>query len=459
MAFLCDLRNLPSNVVFDIGRFAGPKATVSFALISKVASVLAPTDTSGLLRDYIEGCDCPGPLSAGLIGISEEDVITARTYFPDAAGKIQTGVITHVCGGMGMFAFLTQDGVDGLIEWRDIIEINGEVLPDNIPVFDIERVFMMCRQQTPDHIIERMLFFSIRARQIHLLREILRRCKPSPRVLGCVLLMVWFHESVIESVCKDIESDCRDCCNVLVYHGASIPVEVAVCESDLILSRKYIYYQLWRRSAPAEMFRQWRVANATLARPIPNDLDRPWFPLQLAHDGDQYRGPNTETIFNHRGQWIFTNHQNSDFFEDGRQFYSMASSDARIPALGSLWSPFPDNDYEAGYRFLLRNIVTSLWVDALNFDKQKLVHAAKIVMCGPHDRIPNFWQIHRQEAIRLMASRDAIRYVLQFYPQGWEYAVGIFARTRDLPWNDDLDSFLESNGIQLARLRPYLPGI
>ena len=111
----------------------------------------------GLTEHYIKGLLCPGPLAAGIIGISSHELITLR---PDAAGTVRSGVITHIVNGL--FALGSEDAAQEFIEWRSIGEVNGEVMPINMPVVDPELVFLMMRHQTPEYIMERMLYFSVR---------------------------------------------------------------------------------------------------------------------------------------------------------------------------------------------------------------------------------------------------------------------------------------------------------
>ena len=385
MAAPCQTTDLVGTVVFEIGCFAGPKGGGCLALSSKLLLSLSPIDGQGLTEHYIEGLPCPGPLAAGIIGISSHEFITLR---PDAAGTVRSGVITHIVDGL--FALRSEESAQEFIEWRSIGEVNGEVMPINMQVFDPELVFLMMRLQTPEYIMERMLYFSVRTRKTHLIREIIRRLGPSPQVLGHVLLMVSFHESVLESVCEDLKSGCKDCCLILVDNGAAISREVAVKVRYAILSRKYVYYQRWG-ARRAEIFRQWQIATSTAhckRRPdnLSNLLDD-WFPLQLAHDGDDYIGPDDESITYDDGRWIFTEFDViDDGVEDGRQFYSSAPLGDRMPTQGD-WIRFPDADYEEGERFVVNNVDTLSWFDAFSSEKQTLLSVSYTHLTLPTKRI------------------------------------------------------------------------
>ena len=438
--------SLSEDIVFDIACYAGPKATVRFALISKVVSDLAPKDSHGISDKYMKEMECPSSLTAGLIGISKEDTIT---LFPGADGRMLHGAVTHMTR-TGDFAFLSEDGSRSLIAWSDIAEINNEVLPLAMPLFDIEFVFLMLRQYTPDHIVERMLFFSIRHRKVHFLREIIRRLKPLPQVLGGALLMIWFHESLLESVSKDIDHDCEDCCKILMDAGAWIPVESAVRVPNTVLATKYAYYQNWGKIFPALKFRQWRVAVQTLGRPIPIDVFDFWFPLQLAHDGPFYRGPNSEIMQYDANQWIFSELEVVEaVMANGRQFHSIASANVNIPTLGE-WSRFPNADYPESYRFMVSIVDISSVLDAFALDKRKLACAAGILGASVPLRTMELW--HGGWDVRRDSQLLRTWYVLRFYPEGWEGAVGVFARTCHSVWKRRLDAFLARNGIEISSI-------
>ena len=369
--------DLGSNIVFDVCCFAGPKGAVCLALSSKSLSSCAPIDRLGLTEHYIEGLPCPRPLSAGITGVSSHEMITLR---PDSVGRVRTGVITHIDID-GFFVFRSENAVDELIEWPSIGEVDGEVMPTNMPVVDTELIFLMIRPQKPEYMLERMLYFSVRTRKANLIREIIRRLSPSSQILGRVLLMVWLHDSVLQSVCDDL-SGWKDCCRILLDNGASISKEVAVKVSVsnqvYILSRKYVYYQSWKASR-AEMFRQFQIAISSQNNTLDKHVLEYWFPLQLTHDGDNYIAPNGESITYDDGQWIFTDFVVvDDPVADDRQFYSSAPLGDRMPTLGD-WIRFPDADCEESDRFIVSNVETLLCFSTFRSDKQTLLYAAEEV--------------------------------------------------------------------------------
>ena len=136
MADVYQAFDLGSNIVFDVCCFAGPKGAVCLALSSKSLSSCSPIDRRGLTEHYIEGLPCPRPLSAGIIGVSSHEMITLR---PDSVGRVRTGVITHIDID-GFFVFRSENAVDELIEWPSIGEVDGEVMPTNMPVVDTELI-------------------------------------------------------------------------------------------------------------------------------------------------------------------------------------------------------------------------------------------------------------------------------------------------------------------------------
>ena len=267
--------------------------------------------------------------------------------------------------------------------------------------------------------LERMLYFSVRTRKANLIREIIRRLSPSSQILGRVLLMVWLHDSVLQSVCDDL-SGWTDCCRILLDNGASISKEVAVkvsvSEQVFILSRKYVYYQSWRKSR-ADIFRQFQFAVSSEDSTLNSKLQEYWFPLQLTHDSDDYIAPNGECIRYADGQWIFLDLDVvDDPVADGRQFYSSAPLGDRMPTLGD-WIRFPDADYDESDRFIVSNVETLLCFSTYRYDKQTLLYAAEVVR--------RVWAV-RGWRFRGASRDEQLQEVLQMYPRGWERAVGFF---------------------------------
>ena len=110
----------------------------------------------------------------------------------------------------------------------------------------------------------------------------------------------------------------------------------------------------------------------SLGHNLSNLLDD-WFPLQLAHDGDDYIGPDYESITYDDGRWIF-------------------------PEFG---------------------VDTLSCFDTFSSEKQTLLCAAELVRRD--------WALHGWRFVG--PSRDEqLQEVLQRYPRGWERAVGIFPR-------------------------------
>ena len=423
--------DLTSDIVFRIGCLTGPKAAVCLGLSSKLLSSLSPIDSQGLTDQYIEALPCPGPIAAGIIGISSHELITLK---PDAAGTCRSGVITHIRDRL--FAFCSEDGDRELIGWQSIGKVDAEAIPICMPRFEPELVFLMMRRETPQHVTERMLYFLVRMHKAYLTCEVVRRLGPSPRVLGRVLLMVWLHDSVLSSVCDDLTHPYTDCCRILLDSGAAIAEEDAVDvhiratfdgilsqPSRALRSKVNVYFQSWRDSY-VNVFRQWYVATTTQIShdhwgAMLDDLLDDWFPLQLTVGDGDYLGANDDhiTYDGEVSRWIYVGFDVIDNgVEDGRQFYSVANSIR--PPLGD-WLRYPSADYEQGSVLEVSKVDTRSWFDALSSDKQALLYAAEQVKDDWASRGWRFGGTSRSEQLQE---------ILRSYPQGWERACSSMTR-------------------------------
>jgi hypothetical protein len=248
------IKGLVRSVVFRVDCFAGPKAAVCLALSSPSSLLCSPIDGRGLTDDYIKALPCPGPIAAGCPGLSTHDLITLRM---DAAGTVRSGFVAQMGPDMEAFVFRCEDGVEErMVSGQGVItSLNGEAVPEDghMPSLDVELVFLMVRQETPEHIVERMLLFSVQVRKPFLTLEIIERLRPSAHLLGRVLMMCFNIRSIVNSACYSLTHEGNDCCQILLDKGASVSQEVAVRVSiadadegtahSIVLSR-YVLRQL-----------------------------------------------------------------------------------------------------------------------------------------------------------------------------------------------------------------------
>ena len=311
--------DLTGDIVFHIACLTGPKGAVCLALSSRLLASLSPLDCRGLTDEYIEAFPCPGPIAAGIVGISSDDLITLK---PDSAGACRSGVITHIQDQL--FAFYSESGGPEMISWQSIGKVNDEAIPATMPRLEPELVFLMMRWNTRESMTERMLYFLVRRRKVRLTCEVLLRLKPTARLLGRVLLMVWLHNSVLNSVCNDFTYPDTDCCRILVENGATIAEEDAVAvhvrgifggrvseSENFIQCKTNCYFQKWCDGC-VHMFRQWDLGNRS---PTSHDhregmvdafLDD-WFPVQLDNVNKTYMVPDKQWITYNREshEWVY----------------------------------------------------------------------------------------------------------------------------------------------------------
>ena len=352
--------NLPAEIMFRIGCFAGPTATVRLALSSQTLYSPSPVDGRGLTDDYIRACTCPDP-----------------------------------CIGWD--------------PWTD------QVVPIDMPVIDAENFFLLMREETPEYLIERMLYFAVRARKHRLTLEIIGRLCPSTHLLGHVFTMILSTPACfVESVLECLQTGDRHCCQILLDMGATLPEEVAVNVSakdvDLDVDKNIILGKHW-------LYGQWVLDD--LDFPVLDDLDLPrrilaW--LEFGADpyrhvfempfGEAYNGPDEgirqaeeeedEGFGVPEARWIY--YDDGGYLSNSRsQFYSSANSST--PPLGS-WSLLPDSDYTGGSTFAVSRVDTASLTRALAVYERNLERAAEVVRQRWTTRGWRFSGASREEQLR-----------------------------------------------------------
>jgi hypothetical protein len=266
-----------------------------------------------------------------------------------------------------------------------------------MPSLDVELVFLMVRQQTPEHIVERMLLFSVQARKPFLTLEIIKRLRPSAHLLGRVLMMCFNISSIANSACYSLTHEGNDCCQILLDKGASVSQEVAVRVSiadadegtanSIVLSRYLFVFHLRLRNGRVASRRTseglcdidgnpntnvWRDAGCD-GIDMSHEFD--WFPLQLptaiVYLGDgTYLDPCDGLDDAPHAKWVFSDRVR------GLQFYSNANSST--PPQGN-WLLYPRAGYGEGSTLVVSHIDATSLVDAYATHTQSLLGVAEEV--------------------------------------------------------------------------------
>ena len=306
-----------------------------------------------------------------------------------------------------------------------------------MPRLEPELVFLMMRRNTRQSMVERMLYFLVRRRKVRLICEVLLRLVPRARVLGRVLLMVWLHESLVNSVCDDFIHPNTDCCRILVENGATIAEEDAVSvhvrgivggrdlePQDFLQCKASCYFQQWSHER-VHMFRQWYITTSILrsqdhtGRMLDGFMDD-WFPVQLDNVNKAYIGVDERCLAydRERDEWIYVEFDvitDGVGVDDGQQFYKVANGST--PPLG-YWLRCPGADFERGSVLEVRKVDTRSCLHVFTSDKHSLLQAAQLVA--------DAWAWRGWRFVGFSQS-EHLEEVLRECPESWEHAVGIFA--------------------------------
>lgn len=330
------------QLILQIDCFAGPKAAIYFSWSSRYLCSQSPLDRQGLTTDYILAVPCPSP----------------------------------------------NDGIQERILW-DALDDEDAI---QMPSLDAEIVFLMLRPSTPRHVVERMLFFSVRAGRPCIVLEIIQRLYPLAHTMGRVLMMVLLDiPTFVDTVCNGLNNGGNVCCQILLHRGAAVSQEDAVFirysersyHRQIVVSRRFCYrdpggaddrhwvYQLppfWGASQPKCFDIAWNRWHQESYGP---DV----FPIHTSHIHGAYRG--YDDFIDRRdgvdgaedAQWVW--------FDDGgfeTEFYSSMSSPT--PPQGS-WTRLPDAARPEGSTCIVSCIDTATLADAYAAVEGSLLSAAE----------------------------------------------------------------------------------
>ena len=310
MTSSCIIARFTSDMVIDIGHFLGPKGAVCLALTSKILMKLSPIDQKGITEKYIRSLPCPCAIDAGIVGISVHDRIELDEFGEE--GNV-FGFITHI--QEDMFVMRLESGDEKLIGFQSIMAVNNESFPVDMPCLVPELIFLMMRQETPGHILERMLYFLVRHGKSNLVSEMILRMKLTSELLGRVLLMLWLHGVMLDRLCEPSVISSQRCCQMLVDSGATVAekdgVEVQILCTDGTFLQKYIrcksnvYFQQWSTHYVNAM-NDWSDWNYTASAMLADGRSpHAWFPLQFNDNCGLYMGPDKRFFLSARenGEW------------------------------------------------------------------------------------------------------------------------------------------------------------